>query len=127
MDILPASGLLATTHMLHNLQPGCTHHRRRFHRAATHHQGSRQTLQHCVQELFPALGSDWQQVSKKKSREPFDPNAPSAGGAWARTASTPTKPPPPPAAEPTAAATRSPDQQSPQERPNRSVVDVFTT
>ena len=75
------------------------------------------SLQTCVQELFPALGSDWQQVSKKKSREPFDPNAPSAGGAWARTASTPTKPPPTATPEPTAVVPGPPDhQQPPQER-----------
>ncbi|KAL3150536.1 hypothetical protein ABBQ32_000352 [Trebouxia sp. C0010 RCD-2024] len=74
-----------------------------------------------TEELFPALGSEWQQVSKKKGREPFDPNAPSAGGAWARTPSTPPKPPPAPAAEPTAVAPRPPDQQPPQERSNRTI------
>lgn len=78
-----------------------------------------------MQELFPALAgasdSDWQQVSKKKSREAFDPSAPSAGGAWARPAGTPTKPAPPAAVSdpPTAAATRQSDRQPSQERQNR--------
>ena len=78
-----------------------------------------------LQEIFPALAgtsdSDWQQVSKKKSREPFDPSAPSAGGAWARAAGTPTKPAPAAAApEPsTTAATRQTHRPLSQERQNR--------
>ena len=85
-----------------------------------------------VQEIFPALAStsdsDWQQVSKKKSREPFDPNTPSAGGAWARAAGTPTKPAPSAAApEPsTTAATRQTDRPPSQERPNRSETAFLT-
>lgn len=85
-----------------------------------------------VQEIFPALAgtsdSDWQQVGKKKSREPFDPNAPSTGGAWARAAGTPTKPAPSAAApEPsTTAATRQTDGPPSQERPNRSETAFLT-
>lgn len=46
------------------------------------------------EEIFPALGSDWQQVPGKKRREAFDPTAPSAGGAWLRAAGMPIKPSP---------------------------------
>ena len=95
--------------------------------------GSKQMYQkNVVQEIFPALAgtsdSDWQQVSKKKSREPFDPNAPSAGGAWARAAGTPTKPASSAAApEPSAtAATRQTDGPPSQERQNRSATPSLT-
>ncbi|DBA93101.1 TPA: hypothetical protein ACH3X2_003422 [Trebouxia sp. C0005] len=65
------------------------------------------------EEIFPALGSDWQQVPGKKRRDAFDPNAQSAGGAWVRAAGAPPgkAPTPSPAASeaplPAAAATAS--------------------
>lgn len=85
-----------------------------------------------VQEIFPALAStsnsDWQQVSKKKSREPFDPNAPSAGGAWVRAAGTPTKPAPSAAVSepPTTAGTCQTDRPPSHERQNRSKTASLT-
>ncbi|DBA79211.1 TPA: hypothetical protein ACH3X1_009027 [Trebouxia sp. C0004] len=47
------------------------------------------------EEIFPALGSDWQQVPGKKRRDAFDPSAQSAGGAWVRAAAPPVKAPTP--------------------------------
>ena len=83
-----------------------------------------------MQEIFPALGSDWQQVPGKKRRDAFDPSAQSAGGAWVRAAGAPpVKPPTPsPAASeappPAAAASAS---ASSHDRQNRSVQSRYTS
>ncbi|KAL0053072.1 hypothetical protein WJX82_000472 [Trebouxia sp. C0006] len=75
------------------------------------------------EEIFPALGSDWQQVPGKKRRDAFDPSSQSAGGAWVRAAGAPpVKPPTPsPAASeappPAAAATASASSHDRQNRP----------